>query len=126
MRKKTGGIHYVFATVFGTGFIPFAPGTWGSLAGLALCMVLHSHLILYLAVFVVLFFSGVFCSGKVEAASGEKDPSIVVIDEFACIFPAFLFVRMDLPIIVIGFVLYRVFDILKVPPMRRMEGLNGG
>ncbi len=118
--------YYLTATVLGLGNAPFAPGTVGSLAGLLLCFALRGHLLLYSIVFLVLFAAGVISSFKVEEASGEKDPSMIVIDEFACIFVAFFLVPMTLPAVIAGFALYRVLDIVKIPPMRSLENIPGG
>ena len=119
-------IHDIIATVGGLGRLPLAPGTWGSLAGLGLCLILHGNTVWYLITFVALFAVGVISSDKVEAESGQKDPRSVVIDEFACIFLVYLFIPLNLSVIIAGFVLYRVFDITKVPPMRSLENLKGG
>lgn len=118
--------HDLIATVLGIGRIGIAPGTWGSLAGLALCLALHENLAIYLIAFVVFFIAGVVSSGKVEAEIGYKDPSIVVIDEFASIFLVFLFVPIKAFTILTGFILYRIMDIIKVPPMRSVERMGGG
>jgi len=116
----------LIATVCGLGRLPLAPGTWGSLAGLGFCLVLHGHMILYITVFAVLFAAGVVSAGKFEEKDGRKDPPQVVIDEFACIFLVFLLIPLKTPIILTGFILYRLFDIFKVPPMRSLEKLKGG
>jgi len=62
----------------------------------------------------------------VEKGSYQKDPGFIVIDEFANIFPVFLFIPLSVKTIIIGFILYRVFDIIKVPPMKKLEKLHGG
>ncbi len=118
--------HDLIATVFGLGYVPFAPGTVGSLAGLVPCLALHRNTAMHAIAFVILFAAGVISAGKVEAKSGCKDPSFVVIDEFACIFAVFLFVPLKPFIILTGFILYRLFDIVKIPPMRSVEKLGGG
>lgn len=124
--KKENRVHHLIATVFGLGHFPFAPGTVGSLAGLVLCLFLHWNMILYTSVFLILFVFGVISSGKVEEEAGYRDPSTVVIDEFACIFVAFLFVPISAPLVIVGFILYRIFDIIKVPPMKHAENIKGG
>ncbi len=119
-------LHELIATVFGLGYIPFASGTFGSLAGLALCLVLHGYLLAYVLAFIALFIIGIISAGRVEAESGIKDPSVVVIDEFACIFVAFLFVPLTPFYVITGFLLYRVLDIFKISPIRSVEKLAGG
>lgn len=123
MTKK---LHFNIATVFSLGYSPIAPGTVGSLAGLALCLLLHGNNILYIITFFILFFAGVISAGKVEKETATEDPSFVVIDEFACIFLAFLFIPITLPTVIAGFIIYRVIDIIKVPPLGRLEDIKGG
>ena len=102
-----GRAHNLIATVFGIGRISVAPGTWGSLAGLALCLFLHGNIFLYVFVFLTLFAAGVISAGRIEAETGRKDPPSVIIDEFACIFAVFLFVPLSPLTILTGFILYK-------------------
>jgi len=122
MRKTA----YLIATVCGLGRLPVCPGTWGSLAGLALCILLHRYPVFYVLVFILTFFAGVVCAGKVESEGGEKDPSYIVIDELSCIFPVFFLVPLKIQYILTGFLLYRLMDIIKVPPARALEKIKGG
>jgi len=124
--KKSKNIHNIIATVGGVGYFPIAPGTAGSFAGLLLCLLLHANTFLYICAFAILFTAGVISSGMVEKGSYQKDPGFIVIDEFANIFPVFLFIPLSVKTIIIGFILYRVFDIIKVPPMKKLEKLHGG
>ena len=121
--KKT---YELIATVLRLGYFPFAPGTVGSLAGLIPCLILHEYIILYVIAFLILFAAGVIASDKVEKESGQKDPSFVVIDEFACIFLVFLLIPLKPLYIIIGFIIYRIMDIFKPPPIKAIEKLRGG
>ena len=114
------------STVFGIGRVPAAPGTAGSLAGLFLCLILHGYPVVYVGVFIFLFTAGVISSGRMEEDTGEKDPQSVVIDEFACIFLVYFLVPINVLTIITGFILYRLIDIFKIPPMRSLEKLKGG
>ena len=124
--KKNKNIHNIIATVGGVGYFPIAPGTAGSFAGLLLCLLLHANTFLYISAFIIFFTIGVISSGIVERGSPQKDPGFIVIDELANIFPVFLFIPLSVKAILIGFILYRVFDIIKVPPMKKLEKLHGG
>jgi len=124
--KKSKNIHERIATVCGIGYFPIAPGTAGSFAGLILCLLLHSHIVLYITAFIILFTAGVISSGMVERGSVQKDPGFIVIDEFANIFPVFLFIPLSVNVIIAGFILYRIFDIIKIPPLKKLEKLHGG
>ena len=119
-------ISRIFATVFGAGYLPLAPGTWGSLAALPFCIILHPYMYLNFTVFLVLFIAGVFASDIVEKDSGEKDPGYIVIDEFACLFLVFVFIPLSIKSIIIGFLIYRAIDIVKLPPMKALENVPKG
>ncbi|MGB2631184.1 MAG: phosphatidylglycerophosphatase A [Candidatus Omnitrophota bacterium] len=119
-------VHEYIATIFGLGYFPVASGTVGSFAGLIVCLLLHRYIFLYVGVFLVLFAAGVISAGKKEAETNQKDPACVIIDEFACIFLVFLFIPLTPLYIIAGFIIYRVMDIVKLPPMRTIEKLKGG
>lgn len=123
---KRADVHKAISTVLGLGYFPLAPGTAGSLAGLVLCLALHGNPVLYSIVFVLIFAAGVVSSGKAEELFGYKDPSMVVIDEFACIFTVYMLVPLSASAVVIGFLVYRIMDISKVPPMKSLEKFGGG
>ena len=111
------------ATGFYTGHIPGAPGTWGTiLVGLPLCI--GSRLLgheFFLAAFTGLFFLSVFSSGRMEKKLAEKDPSCVVIDEICGIFTAMLFIPLTAANVISACALFRLFDIVKPYPIRRIE-----
>jgi phosphatidylglycerophosphatase A len=113
-------------TLFGLGFLPLAPGTWGSLAGLMFCVLFSVNTFLYITFFAGIFAIGVKYAGIVEKESGIEDPSFVIIDEFACIMVAFFLIPITLKSLIIGFVLFRLFDIIKIFPMKRAEKIGGG
>jgi len=123
MRLKAS---YIIATVCGAGRLPFAPGTWGSLAALPLCILLSGNHIAYITAFAGLFFLGVLVSGIVEKEEQINDPGFIVIDEFACLFAAFLFLPLTKPVLITGFILYRILDIVKPPPCRQLEKAGSG
>lgn len=120
------------ATVGPIGYFPIAPGTAGSVVGLVLIVVLHRLQVHPWASSVavltaVIYALGVWAAGRAEKIFGVTDPGYVVIDEVAgqCI----VFI---LPPaggwgwLVGGFILFRVFDVLKPFPARRSERLAGG
>jgi phosphatidylglycerophosphatase A len=125
----------LIATVGGIGHLPKAPGTAGSLVGLLIGLSaapearwpqLVSNLILLhpwlvsLGFLVVCFLVGVVASGSVESISGQHDPPYVVVDE--CV--GMLAVVLAAPFVagmwwaMPAFVLFRVFDIVKPPPLK--------
>jgi phosphatidylglycerophosphatase A len=115
------------ATGFGSGYSPFAPGTAGSLVGLALLPLLrwagpYSEWGAIL-VFTVL---GVLSGGIVARHLGVEDPSIVVVDEIVGMWVSLLFLPLNPWTAAAGFVLFRVMDVWKPYPARQLEGLPGG
>ena len=105
------------ATFFGVGRAPKAPGTFGSLAALPLYCVLRGlKLGPYLLVTLVLSLVGMVCAGRAERILGQ-DPGAVVIDEVAGQLLALAARPRALKPVVAGFVLFRVFDILKPGPV---------
>jgi phosphatidylglycerophosphatase A len=116
------------ATGFGLGYIRPAPGTFGSLAGLPLVWGIQ-QLSLPLAeplAAALLFLIGIpICSAGARLL-GAKDPGAVVFDEIAAFPVLFLGMPLNLATGAVGFVLFRVFDIVKPWPARRLEGLPGG
>jgi len=114
------------ATGFFSGYSPITPGTAGSLVGLALYgLPLFLYPVQYSIIIVVVFFAGVWTSAQLERQLGD-DPQIVVVDEIVGIWISLFLVPRTAWPIVIGFILFRVFDTFKPFPARRMEGLKYG
>ena len=120
------------ATFFGAGRLRPGPGTWGSLATAVLWWLLASHLptvarvpvILLLIVVVVAI--GIPASTLEARGCGKKDPSHVVIDEVAGQLVTLIACPIVWRALLVGFILFRVFDILKPPPIRSLERLPEG
>lgn len=118
----------IFATWFGTGIIPFAPGSWGSLAALPFAVGAYS-LGLFISCFslLVIFFFSIPVSGAASKIMEKEDPSSVVIDEVAGIFVTLFLVPISWTIIVSGFILFRIFDIIKPFPVGLIDKkIKGG
>jgi len=119
------------ATGFGLGFLPFFPGTWGSIASAAVLFGLYQLPFPYIfaihLTFVLLLFPiAWYCSEKTSRATDSSDPSSVVIDEVFGQSLALLFVPVSLVSVITGLVLFRVFDIVKPFPVNLGERLRGG
>ncbi len=130
-------IETCLATWFGVGFLPLVPGTWGSAAILpvveGLFRALGPAAIATLALAAAVL--GVVASDVVSKTRGDGDPSEVVIDEVAgqaiAVFPVYLLAPRDRPALFWGavlasFFLFRVIDVVKPGPVRRLESLPGG
>jgi len=108
----------LIATGCYSGYLPKAPGTWGSLVGLLLFYLLHSlSLPAYLAAVAGLFVVGSFAAGEAEKILDNRDPGIVVIDEIVGMLLTMLAVPATPLAMLLGFVLFRFFDIVKPPPV---------
>jgi len=110
-------LNTMFVSVFGIGFIPFASGTFGSLAGLIIGYALN--LINYNLFFIIipmLFILGVIASNTYQKQTGEKDSSVIVIDEVVGQLIAMMFVMDDYVLVFISFIIFRLFDIYKPWP----------
>ncbi len=112
------------ASLLGIGFIPGCPGTFGSLFGLAVIWVIPGQTIFLLVTFFSLILA-FFIAGRAEKLLGQKDPKQIVIDELAGILVTFLFVPKTFVFIVAGFFLFRLFDIVKVFPAKKIENKKG-
>lgn len=136
----------------GVGYLPLAPGTWGSILGVGVYIVWHllrlrffeaygdghwiplwaaSAWISFSLVMVVLAtLAGIWAATRAEQLAGIKDSRIVVIDEVVGQLIALLFIPYflwsDWTLLVSGFLLFRVFDIWKPFPIRSLEKLEGG
>ena len=118
----------VLATGFGAGYGPIAPGTWGSLPGLAFAWGLDRSAGRWAVLGGASFFAlaGVWAAGRAELLLGEKDPGCVVVDEIAGQMVALLFLETTAEVLLGAFLIFRVLDVLKPWPARRLEALPGG
>jgi phosphatidylglycerophosphatase A len=154
-RTKRSAKDYIALTIAtcGVGYLPLAPGTWGSLVGLGIYLLIQAFTFRFvnqffapdsfarfqplpiiwgieLAVITVVILGGIWAASRTEKLAGRKDPGKVVIDEVAGQLIALLPIvpRLDPGwiSIIIAFVLFRFFDIVKPYPARRLEGLESG
>lgn len=115
-----------FVTFLGTGFFPIAPGTAATAAGLVLVWALQSSLIAYSAVLLAISIVAVPACSYVERVQKSKDPGIIVIDEVIGIMVALWGIPLSWPVAIVGFFLFRAFDMFKIYPINRLERLSGG
>ncbi|MDO8795420.1 MAG: phosphatidylglycerophosphatase A [Vicinamibacterales bacterium] len=116
------------STVAYIGYLPIAPGTWGSAAGLAVYAAVRATAgpVAELAVVVVLLAAGVWSATVTGHEMGDEDPGPVVIDEVVGMLVTVLWLPVGLTGAVAGFFLFRLFDIVKPFPARQFERLPGG
>ena len=133
--KPTDYLALVIST-FGVGYLPLMPGTYGSLVAVGIFLgftqlAKANALIALVVVSIVLVtFAGIWAASRTEALSNRKDPRKVVVDEVAgqliALFPLTLFAHWSIVAVIISFILFRFFDIVKPYPARRLEALEGG
>ena len=118
----------ITATGFGSGFMPRAPGTSGTLVGVLVYLVFAQfHWSLYLLSVVALSFLAIYVSQEAEKLFDKKDASQIVIDEIVGFQFTMFLVTPTVVHIAIGFILFRLFDIIKPFPIRLCERrLPGG
>jgi phosphatidylglycerophosphatase A len=121
----------LLATWFGCGYSPFAPGTVGSAAALAIGILLHEYLGApwwsFLALAAIWFAPALWAADATAAAVKRKDPSIVVIDEVIGQWTAMAGIhQFNWKTYLAAFALFRLFDIWKPMPVRQLERLPGG
>jgi len=120
----------LLASLFGIGFIPFMPGTFGSLAAFGIYMLIPASFWFYgqyilMGLLLVLSLAAVFISRAAEKILGE-DAGSIVIDELLGYFVATLFLPHNWLIGLYAFILFRVFDIAKPFPIYRSQRISGG
>jgi phosphatidylglycerophosphatase A len=131
-RPGTLGWSNLIATFFGAGRLKPGPGTWGSVATVILWALASWFIPLDYRVWatvtaaVAVTVIGIPAATRVVRATGIKDPQFVVIDEVAGQLVALIGVPLSWKTFLAGLVLFRVFDILKPPPVRQLERLPEG
>ena len=116
------------ATGLWVGNIPFAPGTFGSLIGLPLCFFLSGIELPLAMVSVVLFiFFSIGIAHAAEKIVRRKDPGCIIIDEIAGMLVTLIGLPFNLITVAIGFIIFRILDILKPFPIRALDKrISGG
>jgi phosphatidylglycerophosphatase A len=125
---------WTLGTFFGAGLLRPGPGTYGSIAAVLLWFGAihwfhpspHAQTILTLVAALLVARIGIPVSTVVARESGREDPGHIVIDEVAGQLFALIAIPADWPHALIALLLFRLFDILKPPPVRQLERLPGG
>ena len=124
-----GGVALAIATVGYSGFFPIAPGTLGSAVGIllwALARMMGAGPATEIATVVALLAVGAWSATVAEGRLGTTDPGPVVIDEVMGMWVTMVAAPFTWRVALAGFLLFRVFDIVKPPPARQLEKVHGG
>jgi phosphatidylglycerophosphatase A len=116
----------VFATAFGVGYIPIAPGTFGSAVGLLLWAILPATATIQAISIAILFVIGSWSGNVAERHFGRTDPGQVVIDEVMGMLITLFMNPVGWAGAVGAFFLFRIADVIKPYPANRLERLHGG
>ena len=117
----------IVGTIFFVGKLPYAPGTWGSLAALLTWYKLKPYLEdpVFLFITGFIFFLGIIVSDIIIEKLSEKDPKEIVIDEWVGMWIALYLVPHQISWGFIAFLLFRIFDIFKPGPIQDMDDMEG-
>lgn len=115
----------ILTTFFYLGYLPFAPGTFASLAGIFLFYLIKGDILLNVLLTLLLLFLGFSLTTKAERLFNKKDARCIVIDEVSGQLLALIFIPYDIRLVIISFILFRLFDIIKPYPSNRLQDLPG-
>lgn len=114
------------SSFFYVGYLPFVPGTFGSLAGLLVFFLVKGNelgLIFLTCIFTAI---GLLVTGRAERIWDKKDCRFIVIDEVSGMLISLMFLPYDAKIMVVAFLLFRILDTFKPYPAFRLQSLKGG
>ena len=114
----------------GVGYLPLIPGTFGSLVGVGIFLLLSRTTVGLVVSIVAVIVAGIWAGSRTEALAGRKDPGKIVVDEVAgqliATLPLVFFTQWSIAAVMVSFVLFRFFDIVKPYPANRLQDLEGG
>lgn len=126
LHYNLDGFYRLIATGLYVGYIPPCPGTYGALQGILLyTLFMNFHFLFHGLLLLCITFLGVVSSGRISDLKGEKDPDEVIVDEIAGAYLAVLG-KTTLLELTLVFIVFRIIDIAKPFPMRKIEALRGG
>jgi len=116
----------LITTFFYLGYLPFIPGTFGSIAGLCIFFFVKDDIFVYTVVTLVLTILGFLLSGRAEEIFKKKDHRSIIIDEVCGMLLSLAFLRYDIKLVIMGFFIFRLLDTVKPYPADKLQDLKGG
>jgi phosphatidylglycerophosphatase A len=123
---RLSSIAMALATGLGVGHVPYAPGTFGSLLGLAAWAVIPDGAGAQAAIMLLVFLAGAWSASSAERQLKTDDPGPVVIDEVLGMLVTLFMNPVGWGGALVGFFVFRFFDVIKPYPANRLEHLRGG
>ena len=131
-KSASSAVNYLALAIAtcGVGYLPLMPGTFGSLVGVGIFLLLSRTAVGLVASIIVVTVAGIWAGSRTEALAGRKDPGKIVVDEVAgqliAMLPLVFFAQWSIAAVIVSFVLFRFFDIIKPYPANRLQELHGG
>ena len=131
-KSASSAVDYLALAIstWGVGYLPLIPGTFGSLVGVGIFLLLRRTAVGLIVVIVAVTFAGIWAGSRTEELGDKKDPGKVVVDEVAgqliAMLPLAFFTQWSIAAVLLSFVLFRFFDIVKPYPANRLQDLKGG
>ena len=120
------GLALAVATVGGVGYVPFAPGTFGSAVGVLVWFLLGPSAIVQGIAIATVLGAGVWSAGVCERHCSRTDPGHVIIDEVVGMLITLFLIPVGWAGAFVAFLLFRLADVVKPYPANRFESLHGG
>jgi phosphatidylglycerophosphatase A len=119
-------VAFAIATWGGVGYAPVASGTVASAVALVFLWAIPFTLPALAWTVAVVTAAGLWAGGRVERVLGQKDPGIIVVDEIAGMALSVLLLPRTIPVLLVAFFLFRLFDVWKPFPARESQAFTGG
>jgi phosphatidylglycerophosphatase A len=116
-----------FSSAFGSGYVKYAPVTFGTAVGLLLwILIIPQNYAVQIFALAAIFFISLFISGAAEKIYAKKDDQRIVIDEVCGVWFCAAFLPKTAPYLISAFVLFRFFDVAKPFFIKKLQNIKGG
>jgi phosphatidylglycerophosphatase A len=113
------------SSFFFVGYLPLIPGTFGSLTGVFLFLLIKGNALHHLLLTLAVTLLGFLICGMAERIGGKKDPRHIVLDEVSGMLLSLFFIPYDIKLVILGFFVFRLLDSLKPFPAGLFEKMKG-